>query len=185
MFLLVLQVIKNNWKMIAVGLAIVAFIGYIAFLKVEINHYKAKWQSAEAEIVAAKGREDRLAAANEGITAKYNQTLALYFTKAKAMNTLLQEKIKNDKELDSLRISAHAVELFNESKRNPSIPTPQTIEGNDGKASTPSTSLAVVFAKVAENDSNHWKCVAQVELWQSFWGDYEQAVLRTQARGPS
>jgi len=194
----VLLFLKTYWKAVIIGVLVMSLFIYIGVLKAEISHYKTKWQVAEAEIVAAKGREDRLAAANAGLTEKYKGILTQLFDEVNKSSKILQEKIKNDKELNSLRISIRALRLFNESKRNPSGTPTKAIQGDVGSASGSEAStnpddpslngngitvpLSTVFAQVAENDANHWKCVEQVGQWQNFWSDYEQAVLRTEER---
>jgi hypothetical protein len=160
----------------------VAFIvGYIGYLRIDRNHWKHKAEELQLVINQALSREEALQLGNAAITKKYEGLLAVLNLQEDKYTKLLQEKISNDKELNSLRISYRALRLFNESKRDPAAPTTTTLEGNDAKANSSeassnnegSVTLATVFKQVAENDGNHWKCVHQVEQWQTFWKDFE------------
>ena len=191
MFILALAWLKANWKIALVGLAVISLVGYIAFLKLEIRHYKKNYEAAKAELAAAAHREEELNAANAGITTKYKDTLRDLNASLSKNIEIIVERIKKDEELQSTRISLNAARLFNQSKRDPSTATTQAKQGDVGKTSptTPPSytgritlPLAEVFVVVAQNDANHWKCVKQVGLWQNFWGDYEQAVLQNSTK---
>lgn len=174
--------VKDNWKLVLVGLAIASLLGYIQFLRLEANHYEKKYNEVKLEYAAFKTaaakKEADLVALNAAITEKYNVSLKQYNKAVDENKKLLQERIKNDKELAALRVSYNAIRLFNESKRDPgSEATPQAEQGNDGEADTAQTySLSQVWSAVAENDANHWKCYHQVIEWQEFWMDYVAAV---------
>lgn len=193
---MILKFCKDNWQLVLAGLAVLALVGYITALKMEVSHYKGKYEEVSAELASAQHREDVLKAEVEGLTTKYKDSL-VETKKVVEMNTkLLEEAIQNDIELNTLRVSYNAISLFNKSKRDPSSPASQAVKGNAGKASTtvelsdPNTGfvgrtvpLSEIFSLVAKNDANHWKCVKQVEAWQGFWSDYEGAVKRAGAAG--
>lgn len=180
MWILALTFLKNNWKLVLIGLSILSLLSYIAFIKWEVRHYRSLYQNAMLELAQAESREAKLNEINIGITEKYKSTLKTVNAEIDKNNKLLTERIKLDKELKSLRLSLNAIKLFNESKRDPSTATSETIQRNDGETdsstTTQSVPLSTVFQVVAENDSNHWKCIKQVEQWQRFWQDYESAV---------
>lgn len=183
---------KNNWQLVAIGLLALAAVTYVGVLKFEVSHYKSKYEAAEAELASAVKREELLTASVNGITTKYENTMKAFSKTLSEKEAILEERILRDEELRHLRISYAAVGLFNQSKRNPSGTITQAIKGNDGAtratitipASDGSESrsgtvpLSEIFALVAKNDANHWKCVNQVETWQHFWIDYEGAVER-------
>lgn len=184
---IILAFLKNNWKIIAIGLAVASLVGYITFLRWEVKHYRVKYENAQAELAAAKTREDELSAANAGITRKYEESLKDVNAVVDKMMEYVSENIKKDEELASIKLSLNAARLFNQSKRDPSTKSTTTKQGDARETNTPQTSaysgnvkipLTDFFIVVAENDANHWKCVKQVELWQSFWGDYANAVQR-------
>jgi len=179
--------VKSNWKIVLIGLAIVSLVGYIGFLKWEVRHYKTAFQDAKAELAAAAHREEQLEAANAGITRKYEESLKDQNALVDMAMNAIGERIKKDEELARIKLSPNAARLFNQSKRDPSAKTAEAKQGDVGKASTPDAGtystgqnipLTDIFIVVAQNDANHWKCVKQVEMWQNFWGDYEQAVLQ-------
>jgi hypothetical protein len=187
----ILMWVRGNWQLVAVGLAILSLVGYITFLKLEVNHYRSNYQEALLELNSAKARESKLEEMNQGITKKYENSLAEANKLVEEKTKLIEEAIRNDKELAATRISLNAVRLFNKSKRDPSTTTPDPKQGDVSETNpteTPSDAAAVripqtvsltdLFIVSAENDSNHWKCVKQVEDWQDFWVDYSQAVAR-------
>lgn len=176
---------KDNWKLIVIGLAIASLAIYIGVLKWQVSHYKELYQDSERVIATANARQNQLEAINESLTRKYDSLLQDHNQTLDKLSKQTKEKIKNDKELNSLRISFNAVRLFNESKRDPTTSTTKTIERDVGKTSTPevlsitnTVNLSEIFLLVAENDTNHLKCVKQVEAWQGFWLDYSSAVLK-------
>ena len=187
MWMLALQFLKSNWKAVLIGLAIASLVGYIALLRWQVQHYKGNYEEAKAELAAAAHREEELNAANAGLTEKYKEALKDVNATVDQMMEAISERIKKDEELKSTRISLNAARLFNESKRDPSAKAATAKQGDAGKANPPDASaytgtitfpLTEVFVVVAQNDANHWKCVKQVGMWQSFWGDYEQAVIQ-------
>jgi FtsZ-binding cell division protein ZapB len=190
----VLGFVRNNWQLIAVGLAVLALVTYIGVLRWQVDHYKEKFQEVSAELASAQKREDVLKAEAEGITKKYAASLVETKKEIEKNAKYIEDLVQKDVELNTLRISYSAVGLFNLSKRNPSSPTPKAVKGDDGKTGTAdasgsanglgkSVTLASVFKIIALNDGNHWKCVKQVEDWQGFWRDYEGAVIRAGAAG--
>jgi hypothetical protein len=185
MWILALTWLKANWKIALIGLAVVSLLGYIGLLRWQVSHYKTAFQDAKAELAAAAHREEQLEAANAGITRKYQESLKDLNAQVDKTMEVIGERIAKDEELASIKLSLNAARLFNQSKRDPSAKAPQAKQGDAGKASTPDASaysrglsvpLTAIFTVVARNDANHWKCVKQVDMWQNFWGDYEQAV---------
>jgi hypothetical protein len=183
----------DNWKLVAAGLLALMLAIYIGVLKFEVSHYKGKYEEVSAELASAQKREDTLKAEVAGITEKYKSALVETKGTYEKYEATLQDNIQKDVELNTLRISYAAVGLFNQSKRDPSSPAAKAVKRDDGKASTAdptgtanglgkTVTLAQVFAVVAKNDINHWRCVKQVETWQSFWTDYEGAVIRAGAQ---
>jgi len=176
-FPLLLTFLKNNWKIIAIGLAIASLMGYIGYLQVSVDHYKTKVQNLQLVINQANEREEQLKLGNAAITQQYLHVLEESNKKTDKIFALTKEKIKNDKELNSIRISLNAIRLFNESKLNPTSPIAGSEQGDDASTEGTTTfkgvTLANVFTQVASNDAEHWKCVEQVKTWQKFWKDYE------------
>ncbi len=174
MWIIALGFIKNNWKIFAIGIAILSLLGYIGFLRWDARHWKTKYEDAQLVIVKAQQREALQDAANAAITRKYENLQGTYQVAVKAYYTALDERIKNDKELASLRISSNLVRLFNESKHDPqpNSTSAVTVDAQEAPASTGTT----LFTTIASNDRNHWECIHQVEDWQNFWRDYEASV---------
>jgi cell division protein FtsB len=180
MWLIAWAFIKNNWKIVAIGLAIAALLGYIGFLRWDAEHWKTKYENVQLQLAEVKSREEAQKASNAAITRKYENVRSAYAQALELQAKTLKEKIKNDKELASIRLTLNAVELFNSSKQDgqPS----ETISIHDGKASPIAEGsgitipLTTFFEVGAENDKNHLRCIKQVEDWQGFWRDYESSV---------
>lgn len=177
MLAMILLFLKNNWKVVVVTLAVATLLGYIGFLQTSRDYYKNKAQDLQLVINQANTREEQLKLGNASITEAYKEVLRLSNNKTEQILVLTKEKIKNDKELNSMRVSLNAIRLFNESKRDPTAPSSESKQGDAGSTQGTTTnqdvSLAVVWTQVADNDASHWKCVKQVMAWQSFWKDYE------------
>ncbi len=180
---LVLTFLKSNWKLIAIGVAIAAVMGYIGVLRVERNHYAAKAKSLEVLVSSlktqAKLQEDSLKADAADLTRKYQNTLKDANTLVTVNARLNAENIKNAKELRDVKLSYNAIRLFNASKQADPNPAPQAVEGNAGNTSPASeASLQDLLTVVNSNDENHLKCINALEQWQKFWPDVEAAVNR-------
>lgn len=176
---LVWMFVKSNWKLIVIGLAIAALMGYIGFLKLEVSHYKTKYEDAQLVIAEIHSKEEAQKAAAAAITRKYENSQAAYKLALAELGKKTQEKIANDTELANTRVSLNALRLFNESKQGGD--TAPAVQGHAGETSGTSqgpgtTSLTTIFAVSAKNDENHLRCVKQVEEWQNFWRDYESSV---------
>lgn len=183
----VLGFLKNNWQLVAMGVAAAALMGYIGFLKFEVSHYKGKYEDAQAVITTMKEKSEVLQASFNGLERKYSNLLVATNERIAINAKLTKDLIQKDLELNTLRVSYNAVSLFNLSKRDPD--TPKAEQGDDGKASTPATTsstqgavtqptvpLADIFVVSATNDANHWACVKQVEAWQAWYKDVEGAI---------
>ena len=173
MFLIPL--LLNNWKLIAVGLAIAAFAGYIGLLKHKVNSLTEDLAASELVIAKYKDNEEKLVRQAAEITKQHEAVLKDFNAEVTKNAKLTQDKIKLNKELNSVLVTLNAVKLFNESKSNTS--PPDAVKGDDAETSgTPVVPLASLFSIVAENDANHLKCVKQVEEWQVFWTDFASSV---------
>jgi hypothetical protein len=98
----------------------------------------------------------------------------------------INAKIKANKDLADLRLSADIIRVFNESANQGRTGTEEPSATKQGDASpTDSTQARTgteVFGVINENNANHWTCVRQVEAWQNFWNDYKNDVI--EATGP-
>ncbi|MHB8602266.1 MAG: hypothetical protein ACYC9R_06485 [Nitrosotalea sp.] len=189
----VLLFLKANWKPIAILIVILALGAYIETLKLEKNHYEKKADQAIATLnqykVESKNREDAYAASAHSITAKY-AALDTKMTAVEAQNSkLLSERIAQNAELHSVKLSLAAVRLFNESKQTTTTsPAPTTVSGHAADTTTTDTSgaqdgtrdsgltLTDLFQVSKVNDENHRQCLRVVQKWQNFWKDYQTAV---------
>lgn len=179
---LVWMFLKANWKWILISVAIASLVGYIQFLRWDVEHYKKKYGEAQLQIAEIASREEAQKAASAAITKKYEGLRVAYAMALEQKDKELQKRIANDKELASIKLSLDAVRLFNESKQGGD--STSTVSVHDGEtptaeASGGSISLTAVFSVTAENDKNHLRCIQQVEDWQNFWRDYEASVAIT------
>lgn len=131
--------LRKNWKLVLVGVAVASLVGYTTALKIQVSHYKTKYQDAQAELAAAKTREDQLTAANEGITRKYEESLKDVNAVVDKMMQYVSENIKKDEELASIKLSLNAARLFNQSKRDPSAKPTPTKQGDARETNSPQT----------------------------------------------
>ncbi len=183
----ILLFLRNNWKWIAVVLAIAGLLGYIETIKLERDHYKSKSNELQLQLDTAKKEADakqtELQANADAITDKYRTTLATANTLVTENAKLNAQNIAKDKELASVKLSLNAIGLFNASKSTEQDSAPETKQGDDGKATAiaealkeSNKTLADLLQVTTINDANHLKCIATVEAWQKFWSDYEASV---------
>jgi hypothetical protein len=145
----------------------------------EINHYKSEAMTVKTEFAAYRSNAEAMQAAlkssNEAITLKYKQSLIGQWQARDVAEKATTERIKADEELRSVKLSAHAVSVFNSTTTpvNQGASTPPAIPADVGGTDA---TLADLLAQSAENNSNHWKCIDTVHEWQHFWTDYTTAV---------
>lgn len=186
---LVIPWLMNNWKLVAVGLAVLAIISYVTVLKFEVSHYKDKSEQIEAEYTlykaGAEAKEAKLEAGAAAITKRYETALREADSQRAIASIATQEKIKANEELKRTRISFAAVRLLNESTSTAQVPAP-AVAGNEASPARPeagTVDLSVVFSVVAENNNNHLACTARLEKWITFWAEYEAVVRGAQDVG--
>jgi hypothetical protein len=194
----------GNWKLIAVGIAIIAFAIWIESMRLEIDHLKKENGELTLELATIKDKDEQLANASAAITRKYEQSLANEQHAQTLLAKATAERIRNEKILATIKLPDSAVQLFNDSTGTSNVsPTTKPVDGNDGQAGAstgtestkpqvPSTDNQVTPAPIVnytlqdmllianENNKNHWNCIKQVEDWQRFWKDFNAAVVSTQ-----
>jgi hypothetical protein len=186
-----LAILKVNWKYLAIGILVASTYTYIQYLQWRVDHWKKEVQTVSEAFDAYKHESERrrasLAASSQEITERFERSnqekLALLTQNQKLTN----ERIKLAKELADVKLSAAAVQLFNDST-NPGHSAPEAKQGNDEVASrseapavaekplTQELSMLDLLTTSTENNTNHWACVFQVESWQKFWLEYEESV---------
>ena len=174
-------ILKKYWLPILLGIVVLIAFARYETVRVERDHYIKKVASLNLELKqikddeAVKKQEQEQLAAD--LTAKYKNTLATANTLVTENARLNSENIRNAKELRDVKLSLDTIRLFNASKQDTAQDVAPTIKGNDGNTSTTSKTSADVNLQdlllvVNTNDSNHLKCIRQVEEWQHFWVDF-------------
>jgi hypothetical protein len=170
---------------------------YIKVLRVEVEHYKKAVVTAKAEtkrvtlqfqkvVDEAEAREVQLAADNAALTERVineQHEAQRWFDER---NKELKGRIQANEELRKLKLSLDLIRLFNASKQPPgeyNQESAATVSGHDGQATaTQEVTGTELFTVIAENDSNHLKCIAVVEKWQEFWKGYVANVEKVRAQ---
>lgn len=186
---LLMTFLKANWKPLVILVAILSLGGYIQFLRVDVEHYKTKYQNTQLALDTlvknSKDKEDKLAADAKAATAKYQNTLRDANLLIVANAKLNAENIQNAKELRNVKLSLATVQLFNASKQS-TTEANQPPTAKQGDAPTTSTTENVTLQDLLlignENDANHLKCIKQVEDWQKLWKDTEAIVEKYNAQ---
>lgn len=180
--------IGANWKWLVPVLVGILLAGYIGFLKVEVGHYKKQVGELNLTIATmereAVRKSEAYSNASDAITAKYADQLdAKQKELDKEKSNALAARIKANKELAAVRLSAESVRLFNDSKQSPSDQAAPAKPGDAGKASgTAEVTLTDLFLVSKVNDENHLKCVKNLTKWQSFYSDLEQTVKQIEGQ---
>jgi hypothetical protein len=184
------------WKEIVVGIAIIAFVGYIMTLRNMVDYYKSKVVKLERIIASMVVRQKELEGAASELSRKYEvRGTTIYLANEKKAKENA-ERIARDEITKRIRLPAIAVQLFNgtTSDNTESKPTTETVESNVGGAggtaavSGASDSGATLNDLLAQNEinkKNHKNAVEQVKEWQSFWSDYVKSVEEADAKTPN
>ena len=184
------------WKEVIVGVAIIAFVGYIMTLRNMVDYYKAKAAKLERIVASMIVRQKELEGAASELSRKYEvrgSTIYLANEKKAKENA---ERIARDEITKRIRLPAIAVQLFNGTTSGDAEGKPITnpVEGNDGGASgaqaaadsePTDATLNDLLKQSNENRLNHEKAVGQVKEWQSFWSDYVKSVEEADAKAPN
>lgn len=199
MFAALLLFGKDHIVGIIISIAVLAALAYIGILRAEVSHYKAKDAEYTLQMNAINAQNAALQKSSEEITKKYNGSLDDKEQMILKSSALIAKGIKDDKELNSLRLSNNAVRVFNASKQqasNGEAATPAVKGDASGtSAVVASTSVSAGTSQVTsgtsfvtladlltvsnENDSNHLACIATVHEWQNFWADYVKSIDAT------
>lgn len=168
-------VVKTYWKPIVIGLVVVAALGYVKALHMEIDHYKSKVVQLEKEKALVQEKNNLLEHNATELSKKYARQLENKLLEEQKKAKLVQERIKKDEESKRINLSANVVELFNAGKPDDQ-PAPTTERKDDAKTSTDSKTLNDLLSITATNDANHKECIETVLEWQNFWTDYSSGV---------
>jgi hypothetical protein len=167
-------------------------------LKVERDHYKkqAATHTAHAKKIAKQfndaleesvARETQLEIDNGKLTDRVLEEQAAAQEWFDKHNKAVKERIAANEELRKLKLSLDLIRLFNASKQPPgehNEDVAATNSGNDGSATAAvEVTGTELFTVIAENDSNHLKCIKTVEQWQTFWKGYVANVERARNEG--
>jgi hypothetical protein len=154
-------------------MACLGLMGYIGVIKMERDHARKEVISLKLQIQKNAAITSQLEDSNKELTAKYHEALKNQFALQSAQGEASIERIKKDEASKHITVSPDIVSLFNGLKP-PAQATPVAKSGDDGKAAALEKTLNDLLQVVSVNDANHNKCIAQVEMWQEFWRDYEE-----------
>ncbi len=174
-----LNFLKANWKWIAIGIVILSIFTYIKVLKHERDSARAELVQVTAQFkeyrTNAEAMQTALKSSNAALTLRYKSTLIEQWKAIEVGVKANAERIRADEELRAIKLSVHAVSVFNASTESPDQigSTPPTVSGDDGGTTA---TLADLIATAAENSAKHWQCIKQVKAWQGFWTEFENGV---------
>jgi hypothetical protein len=183
---------KNHIVGIIIAILALAALTYVGVLRHEVTHYKAENTELSLQMNSINQKNAALAASNQDLTKKYNGSLDDKEQMIQKSSELIAKGIKDDKELNSLRLSNHAVSVFNASKQQTTNTqtTTTAVKGDvsgssatstdTGNTGTSQVTLADLLIISGRNDTEHLKCIAQVHEWQNFWKDYVSNVTAAQ-----
>ena len=172
-----LALLIKFWPYIAGAVAIIAFLGYLKVLHVEIDHYKTEATTAKNELIAYREAAEATQAAwkseNAALTLESKQKSAKLLQQFNAPNPIIK-RIQDNVTLRTVVVPPVAVELFNESTRDPTGSSTASAQRSD--ESTTESTLADTLAVCAENATNQWFNYKQVIAWQEFWDTYSKGL---------
>lgn len=175
MLSLVLPFLKTWWKVILPVVLLLAALGYVKVLHMQIDHYKSQVIELKAEAQIVREKNTLLEHAATEQSKKYARQLENQLLEKQKQAKLTQERIKRNEESKRVTLSSDIVSLFNDSK--PDSPAVARTEPSDVSGTTSAqTTLNQLLLVSAENDANHLNCIATVKEWQNFWADFKRSV---------
>ncbi len=172
----------SSIKWIAIGLAVLAVVAYVGFLRLEVTHYRTDRDKIQAEYNVYKDEvvatHAALQTAFDALTLKYKETLVASNRAESDKLVAITQRIRSDKELASIKLSANAIRLFNDGKAASNTGSKGTAAPKPGDASAGDKTLADLMVVVKINEKNQNTCVDALTAWQSWWGDFSLAVQK-------
>jgi len=172
-------------KLIAIGLAVAAVLGYIGFLKVEVSHYKDKANKIEVAFDQYKNANE----ANHKALLSENQALTLKVKEQgiEELKQIAKTKEANDKAIRYYnlghRLNLELIRVLNDidaKSKSQGNGTSSTEPGHDGGTDTTTAVTPFTEEDLAltwnENTANHLSCIVIVHKWQNFWKDFVSNV---------
>jgi len=172
---LVLPFLKTWWKVILPVVLLIAALGYVKVLHMQIDHYKSQVIELKAEAQAVREKNTLLEHAATEQSKKYARQLENQLLEKQKQAKLTQERIKKNEESKRITLSSDIVSLFNDSKPDGEA-APRAEQSNVRITSTAEATLNQLLLISAENDANHLNCIATVKEWQNFWADFKRSV---------
>ncbi len=177
-----LALLGMYWKQIGVMLLVVAALAYVEGLRLEISHLKTEVASSEAKYnvykATAETQNAALKADAEAITQRFKDSLTAQIKSEEDKNVAIQQRIKSDKELASIKLSANAVSVFNDGKAASDTVSTAAAKPTDAKAGDQGPTFADLLSKVKENEKNQNECVDALTEWQKFWSAFVTSVQK-------
>lgn len=165
-------------KLIAIGIAVAAVLGYIGFLKLEISHYETKANDIQTAFdafkITNKAMHDAFQSENAALTLKIKEQ------GIEELKLIAQNQKDNDAKIRALNLnhvlSAQLVELLNSGTQvhtgpeGPASTEPGHASGTNTPAATDTPFTEEDWALTdEENKANHKACIVIVHKWQNLW----------------
>src|ERR1700682_4305374 len=174
-----------SWiKLAIIGIVIASIIGYIAFLKIEVGHYKAKEEATalayETYRVQEEGMQAALKSSNSALTLESKQNLIVALKANEDKAKAIKERIASDQAAKNIVVPSTSVQLLND----PASPVSSNHRGPassiTGNASDPSTTegdytFQDVESAFADNAANTLACIKVVAAWHKFWKTFSHS----------
>ncbi len=189
----------STFKLIAVGVVILAAIAYVATLKIEVGHYKKsalEWESKYTEYrAAAESNAKALGSANSALTLQAKQDSIAKMQADNALKLQIQERIKNDQVSAHIRIPDSVLRLQHDTTTNTTNvgQPPGTISGHAPDTEPPSAgrsdaapggTVQDLLAADAINNPELNSCVDEVIKWNKFWDQFVQNIKAVEHANP-
>ncbi len=170
------------WKQILLAVIVAGAVAYVEGLRLEVSHLKTEVASAQAKYDVYKATAETQNAAlkteSEAITQRFKDSLTAQIKSEEDKNVAIQQRIKSDKELASIKLSANAVSVFNDGKAASDAVNVAPAKPADAQAGDQGPTFADLLSKVKENETNQNKCVDALTEWQKFWPDFVTSVQK-------
>lgn len=175
------------WKEIIFGVIIIALLGYIGILKIEVSSAKKDAQKWETTYVTYKtnveGKIAALGMANGALTLQLKQSNIARMQADNANRPKLIERINNATSSANIRIPAADVSLFNDAARSGStnLGQPSGTNGVNAPNPEPADTDFREIQRVHEIDSHELNlCRQSVIDWNLMWDQFSANVKATE-----
>ncbi len=188
MLAFLLPFLGRNWKLIAVGIAILALLAYVKVLHMERDHAVAKYEKEHAAFETYKANavamHEAMKSSNAALTLQFKQAEIARNQAAETFRKTINERIKADEASKRIMLPPTSVQLFNSTTTDEpdtgQSPSAHVVNDDAAEARLTLNDLLIISA---ENNANHLTCINTVRDWQQFWSQFVKNVKQAEAWG--